>query len=139
MKNPRTRDWLMDSLIVSCLTGIAIYLLPVVSAWFVAISLRLGRSLFWVHSIALGDLLPHIIVGGVLGLLTAWLIRRRALSVALLPAVLLCTFYGLYFSLGSYPHSWGYGRHDLVLVCSWLLLIIASLFCARFVLQRRAA
>ena len=139
MKNPNTKDWLIDSLIVVCLTGIAVFLLPLVSAWFVGISLHLGRTLYWVHSIALGDLLPHIIIGCLLGLVTAWLIRHRTLSVASLPAVLFCIFYGLYFSFGPEPYSWGQSRRDSVLVCSWLLLIIASLFCARFILQRRAA
>ena len=139
MKTPSTKDWLIDSLVVVCLTSVAVFLLPLVSAWFVGISLHLGRTLFWVHSIALGDFLPHIIIGCMLGLVTAWFIRHRALSVALLPAVLLCIFYVLYFSFGPEPYSWGQSRHDFVIICSWLLLIIAALFCARLVLQRRAA
>jgi hypothetical protein len=139
MKNTSTKNCLIDSLIVGCLTCVAVFVLPLVSAWFVTISLHLGRTLFWVHSIALSDLLPHAIIGCLLGLVTALLVRHRKLSVALLPAVLICIFYVFYLSFGSDPYHWGQSWHDFVLVGSWLLLIVVSLFCARFVFQRRAA
>jgi hypothetical protein len=147
MKNPSTKVWLIDSLIIGCITGIAVFLLPLVLYLFDASSMYLrhrlyaGHTLFWVHmlfwiqSFALGDLLCHVIVGCMLGLVTAWLIRHRTVALASLPTILLCIFYILFFSLGNRELL----RPDVVVVRNWLLLIIASLFCARFVLHRRAA
>ena len=144
MKNPSTKNWLIDSLIVGCITGIAVFLLPLVLDCSNVISEHLrhslysGHSLFWVHtflwiqSFALGELLSYVIVGCMLGLATAWLIRHRKLALASLPAILLCIFYFLFFSFVGEHHSRGQLRPDVVLVCNWLLLVIASLFCARF-------
>ena len=137
MKNPSTKVWLIDSGIVAGLTGVAILLLPLVSAWCAALSLHLGRTLFQIHSVAVGDALPHVMIGCFLGLAAAWLIRHRNLFLALLPPVLVCAFYMLYLSFGPYPHSWGQSWHDFVLVFDWLLLVAASFLCARLILRRR--
>ncbi len=137
MKSSSTRDWLIDSVIIMILAGIAVFMLPLLSAWFSALSLRLGRTLFWVHSIALDDLLPHVMVGSLLGLATAWLIRHPKLWLAILPTALLCLFYGLYFSFGSTPYPWGHSRFDFVMIGSWMLLVAAALFSGRVVLKRR--
>lgn len=141
MKTTKAVDSLIDAVLAVGLAGIAAnFLLPLVSAWCAALSLHLGRTLFRVHSIALGDFAPHIITGIVLGVVTASLIRHRRLSLALLPSILLCVFYALYFSFGPYPHPWGTAlSRDIVLVADWLLLIAASLLCARLILPRRQA
>jgi hypothetical protein len=137
MKSSSTKDWLIDSCIVVGLSGIAAFLLPLVSAWCDALSLHLGRTLFQIHSVAVGDLLPHVVIGFFLGFAAAWFIRHRWLSLALLPSVLICAFYALYLSFGPYPYPWGQSRHDFVLVVGWVLLVTASFLCARLVLRRR--
>ena len=139
MKSPNARGRLMDLVLVVSLTVVAVFFLPSLSAWCAAVSLHLGRTLFWVHSIALGHLLPHLVIGGLLGFIAACLVRHRKLSVALLPSVLLCLFYVLYLSFGPYPYPWGQSRQDLVLIASWLLLVITSFLCARWILGRRSA
>lgn len=138
MKHSSIKDWLIDSVIILGLAGAAVYLLPLVSALFGLLDIRLGRTLFWVHSTILGDFLPHIIVGALLGTVAGWLVRHRKLSLASLPSVLFVVFYFLYSSFGPYPYHWGQVFWlDLRLVGDWLLLLIASLICARFVLRRR--
>jgi hypothetical protein len=93
MNNSNTNAWLIDSSVVVGLTGIAVFFLPWVSACCAALSLHLGRTR--VLLAAVGDLLPHLIVGCFLGLVAAWLIRHRKLSLALLPSILVCVFYAL--------------------------------------------
>ena len=138
MKKSRIRDWLLDSVLIAGLTVVAIFFLPWLEACLVRISLHLGRTLFWVHSTVFGDFLPHIIVGALLGVIAAWLVRHRRLSLALLPSVLFSVFYFLYFSFGAEAYHWGQVLWlDLIIVSDWLLLILASLFCARAVLRRR--
>lgn len=90
MKSARGRDWLIDALIVGPAATAAILVLPLVIAWCIPLSLYPGRKLFWVHHIALGDLLPHVLTGSALGAGTALLIQHRKLSVTLLPSILLC-------------------------------------------------
>jgi len=138
MKNSSIRDWLIDSVLIAGLTGVAILFEPWLAAWFIRISLHLGRTLFWIHSTVLGDFLPHIIVGALLGTAAAWLVRHRKLSLVLLPAVLFSVIYFLYSVFGSEPYPWG-GVFwlDAVIVGDWLLLVITSFICARFVLRRR--
>jgi len=141
MKTTKAMDSLIDAVLVIGLAGLAAnFLLPLVSAWCATLSLHFGRTLFWVHSVALGDVAPHILTGIVLGVVTASLIRHRRLSLALLPSILLCVFYVFFLSFGPYPHPWGavFSR-DIVLVADWLLLIAASLLCARLILRRRQA
>jgi uncharacterized membrane protein YeaQ/YmgE (transglycosylase-associated protein family) len=138
MKQSSIRDWLIDSVLIVGLTGLAMFFLPWLSACFVRISLHLGRTLFWVHSTVLGDFLPHIIVGALLGVIAAWLVRHRKLSLALLPSVLFSVFCFVYFSFGAEAYHWGQVFWlDSVIVGDWLLLLIASFVCARFVLRRR--
>jgi hypothetical protein len=138
MRKSSIRDWLLDSVLIAGLTGVAIFFLPWLEACLVRISLHLGRTLFRVHSTVFGDFLPHIIVGALLGVIAAWLVRHRKLSLALLPSVLFSVFYFLYFSFGAEPYHWGQVLWlDLVIVSDWLLLLIASFVCARFVLRRR--
>lgn len=135
--NMLIRAWLIDSLIVLGLAGIAVFLLPWVDGWFCALSLYLGRKLFWLHSVVLVHFLPHVIIGCFLGFTAACIIRHRRLWVAVLPSTLLCVFYLLYQTFGPYPYPWSGGRYDFVIVVSWLILILASLVCARFGLRRR--
>jgi hypothetical protein len=137
MKSSCTRDWLIDFAIIMVLAGVAVYALPLLAALFLTVSSHLGRTLFWVHSIALGDLLPHFIVGSLLGLATARFIRHQTLWLALMPAVLFCLVYVLYFCFGSVPYPWGKSWQDFVIVSNWLLLVAAALLCARVVLKHR--
>src|ERR1700683_4315516 len=81
-RRSRIGDWLIDSVIVITFAGISAFLLPLVTAWCIALSLHLGRTWYWVHSIALGDFLPNVILGSILGLATARLIRHRKLWLA---------------------------------------------------------
>ena len=138
MKTSNTKDWVIDSLIIACLVSITAFFLPLVSAWFATISLHLGRTLFWLHLIVLGDLLPHIIIGCLLGLATAWLIRHRKLSIAMLPSVLFCIFYFCYLSFGTEPYYWGRVIWlDLVILSDWCLLLVTTFVSAQFVLKKR--
>lgn len=137
--NVPIRDWLVDSLIVLGLAGISIFLLPWVEGWFGALSLhlgRLGRKLFWFRFVVLGRFLPYVIFGCVLGFAAAGVIRHHRLLVAVLPSILLSEFYLLFLTFGPYPYPWSGAKYDFVIVVSWLLLILASLLCARFVLRR---
>jgi len=133
-----TRDWLIDSAIVIVLTCISVWLLPTVTVWFAGLSLRLGRTLFWVHFITLGHLLPHAFVGSLLGLSAAWLIRHQKLSLALLPAALHSSVYSLFSVFGPVKYPWGQStKWDFIIVGSWFLLIVTALLCARVVLRHR--
>ncbi|MGA9451380.1 MAG: hypothetical protein WBW41_08565, partial [Verrucomicrobiia bacterium] len=100
MKYSSIKDWLIDSVIILGLAGTAVFLLPLVSALFGILDVRLGRTLFWVHSTILGDFLPHIIVGALLGTVAGWLVRHRKLSLVLLPSVLFVVFDSLYSVFG---------------------------------------
>jgi hypothetical protein len=136
MNTAHGRDWLIDVLIVGLAATTAILVLPLVIAWCIPLSLYLGQTLFWVHHIAFCDFLPHMLTGSALGAGTALLIQHRKLSVALLPSILLCLFYALYFTFGPYPRAWGAVLWlDMVLFVDWLLLISASLLCGRLVLR----
>jgi hypothetical protein len=126
MKRSCARDWLMDSVMVMLLTGIVVFLLPLICAFFTPF-----------HSIAMVHLLPHAIAGSLPGFAAAWVIRPRTLSLAFLPALLLLLFYLLYMLFGSERYPWGQSRHDFVMVSNWLLLLGAALFCAQIVLWRR--
>ena len=138
MKKSSIGDWLIDSVIIIGLAAASVYLLPLLSALFGILSVRIGRTLFWVQSTILCDFLPHIIVGASLGTVAGWLVRHRKLSIASLPSVLFVAFYFLYSSFGPYPYPWGQVFWlDLRLVGDWLLLLVASFVCARFVLRRR--
>jgi len=138
MKKSSTRDWLIDSVVIIGLAAASVYLLPLVTALFGILSIRLGRTLFWVHSIILCDFLPHIIVGAMLGIIAAWLVRHRKLSVVLLPSVFFVVFDSLYSVFGAVTYPWGkVWWFDLAFVGDWLLLMIASFLCGRFVLRRR--
>lgn len=138
MKIANIKNWVIDSLIIGSLAWITTFILPLVSAGFTVISLHIGRTLFWVHSILLGDWLPHIIVGCLLGLVAGRLIRHRKLSIAMLPSVLYCIFFFCDMSFGAEPYPWGQVIWlDLVIVSEWLLLLAASLVCARIVLKKR--
>jgi len=138
MKKSSVRDWLIDSVIIIGLAAASVYLFPLLSALFGILSVHLGRTLFWVHSIMLGDFLPHIIVGALLGIIAAWLVRHRKLLLVLLPSVVFVVFYFLYSVFGAVPYPWGQVLWlDLVWVGDWLLLMIASFICGRFVLRRR--
>lgn len=136
MNNANTRAWLIDSLIVLGLAGISVFLLPWVEGWFGALSLHLGRKLFWFRFVVLGLFLPYVVFGCFLGFTTARLIRHRRLFLAVLPSVLLGEFFLLFLTFGPYPCPWRGVWYDFVIVVSWLLLILASLLCARFVLRR---
>jgi hypothetical protein len=137
MKSLCIKDWLIDSAIIAVFAGVAVLALPLFAALFVTLSLQLGRTLFWVHSIALGDFLPHIIVGSLLGFATARFIRHGKLWLALMPAFLFCLVYGFYFCFGSTPYPWGKTWLDFVIISNWFLLVAAALLCARMVLKRR--
>ena len=133
MKNPSVRDWLIDFVVVVCLPAVAVFLLPLFTAWFTPTSLRFGQIAFF----AVGQLLPHTVIGCSLGVVAARLIRHRTVYVALLPSVLVCGFYVLYLSFGPIAYHWAQSRYDFVLIASWLLLVTASFLCARFILRRR--
>ena len=138
MKISRIRDWLIDSILVAGLTGVAILFEPWLSACFARISLHVGRPLFWVHSTVLVDFLPHIIVGALLGVITGCLVRHQKLLLTLLPSVLFCVVYFLYSVFGAVSYPWGQVLGlDLVFVGDWLLLILASFICGRVVLRKR--
>ena len=138
MKKSSTRDWLIDSVIIICLAAASVYLLPLVSALFGILSVRLGRTLFWVQSTVLCDFLPHIIIGALLGVIASWLVRHRKLLLLLLPSVLFVAFYFLYSVFGAVPYPWGQVWWlDLRFVGDWLLLMMASFICGRFVLRKR--
>ncbi|MGD0813995.1 MAG: hypothetical protein ABSA83_10355 [Verrucomicrobiota bacterium] len=144
MKSSYIRDWLIDSAIVVVLAGIAIFLLPLVSAWISEFSFRLARTLrsqhqltlFWVYSIAMFDLLPHFIVGSLMGLATARFIRHQKLWLASMPALLFCLFHFLYYSFGPFPLHWD-SWWTFVIIGDWFLLGAATLLCARVVLRHR--
>jgi hypothetical protein len=138
MKTSSIRDWLIDSVVIAGLTVVAIFFLPLLSACFGLISLYLGRTLFWVHFTVLDEFLPHIIVGALLGSVTAWLVRHRSLSLAVLPSVLFSLFYFLNSVFGAEPYSWGRVFWlDSIFAGDWLIMVIASIICAGFVLRRR--
>jgi hypothetical protein len=138
MKISSIRDWLIDSLLIAGLTYVATLFEPWLAACFGTISVHIGRPLYWVHSTVLVDFLPHIIVGALLGIIAAWLVRHRKLLLVLLPSVLFVVFDFLYASFGPYPYHWGQVWWlDLVFVGDWLLLTTASFICGRFVLRRR--
>lgn len=138
MKKSCVLNWLIDSVLISGLTCVAIFFEPWLAACFAEISLHLGRPLFWVHSTVLMDFLPHIIVGALLGIIAAWLVRYRKLLLVLLPSVLFVVIYFLYSVFGAVPYHWGQVWWlDLVFVGDWLLLMIASFICGRLVLRRR--
>lgn len=138
MKKSIIIDWLIDSIVVAGLTGVAVLFEPWLAACFAVISLHIGRPLFWVHSTVLVDSLPHIIVGALIGTAAASLIRHRRLLVALLPAMLFVVIYLLYSFFGAVTYHWSQVLWlDLVFAGDWLLLILASLICARLVLRKR--
>jgi hypothetical protein len=138
MKKSSIIDWLIDSILIAGLTGVAILLEPWLAACFAMISLHIGRPLFWVHSTVLVDFLPHTIVGALIGTVAAWLVHHRKLSLALLPSVLFVVVYFLYSVFGAVRYDWGQVLWlDLVFVGDWLLLILASFICARVVLRKR--
>ena len=137
MRKADVGDWLVDAAVVVGLVGVAVFLLPLASAVFVGISLQLDQTLYWVHSIVLGYLLPSVLIGSLLGLTVARIIRHRKLVVALLPSVLLCLFYLLYYSFGPDRLAWGRTWVSLVIIASWLLLILTSGLCATWTLHRR--
>jgi len=138
MKKSSVKNWLIDSILVAGLTGVGILLEPWLAACFGVISLHIGRTLFWVHSTVLVDFLPHIIVGALLGAAAAWLVRHKRLLLALLPSGLFVVIDFLYSVFGAVPYPWGQVFWlDLVLVGDWLLVVVASIICARFVLRRR--
>jgi hypothetical protein len=132
-----SHDWLFDLTVVAGLSGAAVFLLPCLTGWLSPLSFRLGQTLFWVHAIALGHLLPHLITGTLLGLAAGWLIRHQRLALALLPAIVLCAFYLLYLTFGPYPYSWGRSLLDLIFVGNWLALVAAAFLGARIGLRRR--
>jgi hypothetical protein len=123
-------------MIVMGLASVGVFILPLVASWGVAFSLGLGRMLYWVHSIALGDFLPNVIVGAVMGSTAACFIRNQKLWIASSPALLLCVFYGLYYSFNANPYPWG-SWYDFVVIGSWLVLVSAAVFCAQVILKRR--
>ena len=128
MKTPCIRNWAVDFAIALVLAGLGLFLLPLFAACFAAI----------VHSLTLAYLLPHAIIGGLLGSAAGSLIRRKNLLVAGLPAVLLSGFYLLYLSIGRQRYHWGQSRLDFVIVASWLVLLTAALFSAALALKVRA-
>jgi hypothetical protein len=129
MKNTNTRDWLIDSVAVLVLAVSGVYLVPLLSAWFAALSLYLDEPIIWPVIIV-----PHIIVGSLQGIAAACLIRHRKLFVALLPAILFCVYYVLLY---CFLYRWGRSWLDIVIICSWLLLMAASFLSAPFILRRR--
>jgi len=135
MKNSATKDWLIDGVVILALAGVSVFVLPMVSACCATLSLHVGRRPLLLVLMALDNLLPSILVGAALGIIAAALLRHRRLALALLPAVFLCLFYVSYDFFGPYPlgRSW----FDIVFVGSRLLLVAASLLCARVVLRRR--
>jgi hypothetical protein len=103
MKSSSARDWLIDTVIVVVLGGIAVFIVPLVSACLgtLLLSLPKGRNLFWVCSIlVLGDWLPHAAVGFLVGLAAGGLVRHRQLWLAVLPALLCASFYAIYGVFG---------------------------------------
>jgi hypothetical protein len=137
MKSSSIKDWLIDSVIIIGLAVAAVYLLPLLSACIDALSLHFGRTLFWVRFIALDNLLPPVVIGSLLGLAAAWLIRHRKLYIACLPAVAVSAFYALYSVFGPVQIPWSWSWFDFVIIGGWLLLIAASLLCAWFILRKR--
>lgn len=137
MKNPSLKDWLIDIVVVVGMGSVAVFWLPLVAAWCIMFSSLLGRTSVSVHSIVLGDLLPHVLIGCFLGYVTAWFVRHQKVVVAISPSVILSTFYLFYNSLGPLPYPWSRSWLDVVLVADELLLIAASWMCAWYVLKRR--
>ena len=132
----KVKNNLIDAFVVIGVTCISIYLLPAVAALFVLLSLKLGRTLFFVHHFILCDFLPHITIGLLQGAITARFVRNRHLFLATLPAISLVAFYAIYFSFwGLLSFVWWY---KVVIILSWLLLIISAFLSARWVLKHMA-
>ncbi len=135
--SPKVKNNLIDISVVIIVTIISIYLLPAIAALFARLSLKLGRTLFIVHSTILGYFLPHTLIGLLQGIVTARLIRNRRLFVAMLPAIFLFVFDALYFSFGPVKFHWRACWFSAVIIVSWILLIISAFLSARWVLKRR--
>lgn len=131
--------WLLDSLAIVVIAGCGILLLPVVTGWLSGISLRVGRTMFWLHFIILSEFLPHVIVGSFQGFIAGWVIQHRRLTLLVAPALLCAVFYLLFISFGSVPYTYSWGRSwwDFIVVSNSLVLVVSAALSGFFMLRCR--
>jgi hypothetical protein len=120
------KRWCFDFALIATLTGIAGILLPVVAALFAdALSMRTAY------------VLPRVIVGCFLGVVTSLAIRHAIFWVATLPALLLLIVNVIPLCFGSDQYAWGKSRQDMIVIVSWAFLVATDAICAWFTLKCR--